>query len=125
MNVETLAHLERIMDAKIKLANAKHSVLISPESDKLNKIIEESRQVLLNSTMPEPIKDCPEMDATDFAHPAWWRGHEHTVNALCQKINQILDGQDDGKGISSEPWESVRRKLLDIMRLRHSRHPMN
>lgn len=122
MNAETLTHLERIMDAKIRSSqNITNGSVVLID----NKIIEESRQILLNSTMLEPIKDCPEMDATNFAHPAWWRGHEHTINVLCQKINQILDGQDDGKGISSEPWESVRRKLLDIMRLRHLRHPMN
>ena len=56
--------------------------------------------------------DIPELDATDGAHPAWWRGHNHTVNVLCQKINEILDGKDNGEGVSSEPWESVRRKLL-------------
>ena len=60
----------------------------------------------------ELIPDIPELDATDGAHPAWWRSHEHTVKTLCQKINDIIDGKDNGEGVSSEPWESVRRKLL-------------
>ena len=61
----------------------------------------------------ELIPDIPELDATDGAHPAWWRSHEHTVKTLCQKINDIIDGKDLGEGVSSEPWESVRRKLIN------------
>lgn len=58
--------------------------------------------------------DDPELDATDLAHPAWWRGHEHSVATECQKINQILDGKDDGRGMAPEPWESTRRRLITL-----------
>ena len=34
--------------------------------------------------------DDPEMDATDGAHPAWWRGHDHTaVVMLAQAVNAL------------------------------------
>jgi len=56
--------------------------------------------------------DHPECDGTDAAHPAYWRGHDHAVATICLKITEILDGKDDGKGIASEPWEPVRRRLL-------------
>ena len=56
----------------------------------------------------------PDLDGTDFAHPAYWRGHDQAVRAVCQKINEILDGHDDGHGIVREPWESTRRRLLSI-----------
>jgi hypothetical protein len=58
------------------------------------------------------MEDNPEYDATDAAHPAWWRGHDHTTQTFCQAVNDILDGKDDGHGVANEPWESVRRRLL-------------
>ena len=61
------------------------------------------------------MKDNPELDGTDAAHPAWWRGHEHTVAAMCQKIHSLLDGKDDGSGVSNDPWESLRRRLLNLI----------
>lgn len=60
------------------------------------------------------IPDHPEADGTDAAHPAWWRGHHYTVEAMCRKVNDCLDGRDDGKGVSGEPWESVRRRLIAL-----------
>jgi hypothetical protein len=59
-------------------------------------------------------KDDPEADGTDFAHPAYWRGHDQATYILCQMINEILDGKDDGAGVSREPWESTRRRLLEL-----------
>lgn len=59
--------------------------------------------------------DYPDNDCTDFAHPAWWRGQEHAVISLCQRINNILDGKDSGAGVSNEPWESTRRRLLELV----------
>lgn len=59
-------------------------------------------------------KDDPEFDATDAAHPAWWRGHDHTAKAFCQHVNAILDGRDFVSGICSEPWESTRRRLASV-----------
>lgn len=56
----------------------------------------------------ESWPDDPECDGTDAAHPAYWRGHDHAVAVLCQKVAEILDGKDDGKGIASQPWEPVR-----------------
>ena len=61
-------------------------------------------------------KDDPEMDATDFAHPAWWRGNDQGVIVLCGMINKILDGNDAGRGTSREPWESTRRRLIQLAR---------
>lgn len=65
---------------------------------------------------PAPAIDDPEFDGTDFAHPAWWRGHEHTIAVTCQKVNEILDGKDDGAGENLEgPWRELRRRLLGMV----------
>lgn len=58
--------------------------------------------------------DYPDADGTDAAHPAWWRGHEHTTAVFCQKVGEILDGKDDGRGVSNEPWEAIRRRLIAL-----------
>lgn len=59
-------------------------------------------------------QDDPMMDATDGAHPAWWRGHDHTARVFCQIVTKILDGQDDGHGFNVEPWGTVRQRLLAL-----------
>ncbi len=55
--------------------------------------------------------DDPEFDGTDFAHPAWWRGHDDTVASMSERVSRILDGLDDGRGTANEPWQSVRTRL--------------
>ena len=32
--------------------------------------------------------DDPELDGTDFAHPAWWRGHDAAVSHMCALIHE-------------------------------------
>lgn len=61
--------------------------------------------------------DDPEADATDFAHPAWFRGNEVAVKQLCQLINTILDGNPNPGGISTQPWQALRQRLYDIRTL--------
>lgn len=55
-------------------------------------------------------------DATDYAYPAWWRGHDQTCAIFCRLVNDILDGKDVGRGVSNEPWEQVRCRLLELKR---------
>lgn len=59
--------------------------------------------------------DDPSLDATDFAHPAWWRGEEYAIRQICAKISNILDGKDKGTGVYQEPFESLRRRLLRLV----------
>jgi len=61
---------------------------------------------------PGMLVDNPELDATDGAHPAWWRGHDHGADAICREATKILDGEDSGAGKAREPWETLRRRLL-------------
>ena len=61
--------------------------------------------------------DDPEMDGTDFAHPAWWRGNEHAFLVAVHEVNDILDGTASNVGINIEPWQSLRQRLYDIRTL--------
>jgi len=36
-------------------------------------------------------KDDPEWDATDAAHPAWWRGSDYGVEKAVKAINNMMD----------------------------------
>jgi hypothetical protein len=67
------------------------------------------------------IPDDPELDGTDWAHPAWWRGHDHTTKVFCHLVTEILDGKDDGTGVNHEPWHTVRRRLLTLVGTRGTR----
>lgn len=62
------------------------------------------------------IADLQEFDGTDYAHPAWWRGHEQTVEVFCQHVNKILDGNDKDGGVSAEPWHSTRVRLRKLIK---------
>lgn len=58
----------------------------------------------------ERLRDDPEADATDFAHPAWWRGQDYCFAVMCKEANEILDGKEP-TGTCNEPWESLRQRL--------------
>lgn len=66
----------------------------------------------LEAELAEARKDNEELDGTDAAHPAWWRGNDAGVAQVCAKINAILDGADVF-GTASEPWESTRRRVAE------------
>lgn len=68
------------------------------------------RSVLFDASAP----DDPQYDGTDFAHPSWWRGHDHAFQRLCQIVNEILDGKPI-EGTCSEPWESTRKRLANTV----------
>jgi hypothetical protein len=74
------------------------------------------RELESENTRLRKAYDDPELDATDGAHPAWWRGHDHTTKVFCQKVNEILDGKDSGHGTANEPWESTRRRIMELVR---------
>lgn len=38
----------------------------------------------------EKLKDNPDFDATDAAHPAWWRGNDAGVEAACDQVLAML-----------------------------------
>lgn len=61
-----------------------------------------------------PREDDPEWDATDFAHPAWWRGSDYTVDQLASQVNEILDGKDDMSGYCQEPWQTSRKRIFEL-----------
>ncbi|MGL6289245.1 MAG: hypothetical protein ACRC2H_00995 [Silanimonas sp.] len=58
--------------------------------------------------------DDSDLDGTDGAHPAWWRGSDHGFVGAVAAIQSILDGSDNGSGVANEPWESARRKLIAL-----------
>lgn len=62
------------------------------------------------------LLDDPELDCTDGAHPAWWRGQEHAVRSTCQQLNQIMDSSGEFHGCSAEPWHSTRERLCRLVR---------
>lgn len=67
-----------------------------------------------NRTLRSRAADDPEMDGTDFAHPAWWRGQADGVEKVAVQLGIALDGLDDGGGVLAHPGiERVRRWILE------------
>lgn len=59
--------------------------------------------------------DNPELDGTDDAHPAFWRGHDQAVRSMCSRIMKILAGKDEGTPTNVEPWASTRKSLNEMV----------
>ena len=68
----------------------------------------------MGRTKDDPEMDDPEMDGTDYAHPAWWRGHDQTVEVMCIKIQKLLDGEVTN-GVCREPYQSIRLKIIKLI----------
>jgi hypothetical protein len=63
----------------------------------------------------EHLRDHPEFDCTDAAHPAWWRGQDHAVRVMCQLVTDLLDGKEVA-GVCNEPWETVRNRIAALVK---------
>lgn len=57
-------------------------------------------------------QDLPELDGTDAAHPAWWRGYDYGVASICRALAEVLDGKEP-TGTCAEPLESLRRRVWE------------
>jgi hypothetical protein len=65
----------------------------------------------------EDKADDLDLDGTDFADPAWWRGNDQGVAMVVTMLEKLLDGEDDGAGVVGyEPLERLRRRLLALHR---------
>lgn len=63
-------------------------------------------------------QDDPQWDATDAAHPAWWRGNDAGVRVLTDMIQRWVDGQDDGHGVmGSAPLQKLRTDIQSLLRV--------
>lgn len=57
------------------------------------------------------IPDNPDLDATDGAHPAWWRGEEYGARSVVREMLKVLtEPRHNGKFSSSEMNE-LREKI--------------
>lgn len=65
----------------------------------------------------ERLRDDPECDATDLAHPAWWRGNDAGVHATVEVIRRVLDSGLDGGVSGYKPLQEIRER---VERLRES-----
>ncbi len=54
-------------------------------------------------------RDNPELDCTDLAHPAYWRGEEAGVRDACGSIARALQG--DIAGTCREPLQDIRERV--------------
>lgn len=110
MTDAALAELDRLHETAIPLtfANAAGHIFNAYPSLRQRLTDAEAR-------LAEARKDNDELDGTDAAHPAWWRGNDAGVAQVCAKINAILDGADVF-GTASEPWESTRRRVAEAQR---------
>jgi len=64
-----------------------------------------------NNCQVNCLTDNPELDATDGAHPAWWRGCDYGCEIMVQNINKIIDALESGKNFNGN---FANRSLEDL-----------
>ena len=62
------------------------------------------------------FRDDPELDATDGAHPAWWRGNDHGVAAATDIIKNALEGKAGEGTLGFEPLQRVREQIYHTLK---------
>lgn len=60
------------------------------------------------------LKDDSQWDATDAAHPAFWRGLEYSCHQAVRLIADVLSGKDIGEGVMNEPCATMRNSVLEL-----------
>ena len=66
----------------------------------------------LQAALAEARKDNEELDGTDAAHPAWWRGQDYGAVSICRALTEVLDGKEPS-GTCTEPFETLRRRVWE------------
>lgn len=56
------------------------------------------------------LDDDPDLDGTDAAHPAWWRGQEAGFDGAMGMIEKALTERPAGV-ISNERWQALRERI--------------
>lgn len=67
-------------------------------------------------------KDDPDYDASDLAHPAWWRGNDRGVEATVEIVNRILDGERTGK-FGAASLNALKDRLNSVLPVTAESHP--
>ena len=68
----------------------------------------------------ESYFDEPDWDATDWAHPAWWRGEDHGVIGVCRLLKKDILNQRfrNPRGVTSnKELEELRNLISEYQRL--------
>ena len=66
------------------------------------------------------LNDNPNLDGTDLAHPAWWRGNDAGLDGAVYQINKILDlieaGEEHNGKFNSQKLNMLRDRLYQMYR---------
>jgi hypothetical protein len=97
----------------IRLAKAEQKVReLAAANRRLQAALAEARAnytVVGNKLAAATGRDLPELDGTDAAHPAWWRGQNYGAASICRALTEVLDGKEP-TGTCAEPYETLRRR---------------
>jgi hypothetical protein len=71
------------------------------------------RKAIADTVASQRLDD-PDLDGTDGAHPAWWRGSDHACDMAATRLYGAIIGTDDGNGVLAHPGlERIRRWILE------------
>ncbi len=88
-----MAHVPKVRELEAKLAKLPNAIMLADLEPK-------------------------DIDCTDYADAAWWRGQEYAANSICYRINELIDNQEEYAGVASEPWETTRKKIFELVAIK-------
>lgn len=92
------------------LCRAQEAATASVERDK-GPVLRARRLLLATDQKP---RDDPDLDGTDGAHPAWWRGNDAGVDGACMRIEEALDGRSLKGFVGYARLERLRRRVAAL-----------
>lgn len=105
----------KIKDNLIKELRVKLKLLTDIETNlngEIKVLYEERDRVILDKGVQW---DDEELDATDFAHPAWWRGERYSYMMMCERVNEFLDGKGN-QGTSHVELEAIKGRIQTLLK---------
>lgn len=55
-----------------------------------------------------------EVDGTDAAHPAYWRGHDDSCALGCSLVAELCASPKGDAGVSMQPWQAAREAIIAL-----------
>jgi len=97
-----------------KANDADFSMFVQRHGVHIAAIIRADRDTEKSAPTPT-LQDAPELDATDFAHPAWWRGHIHGTDGSVRAIESYFI-EDRIAGVVNHEGLRKLRERIHVMR---------
>lgn len=80
----------------------------------VSELPEPATQELARTRAHTHLQDDPEVDGTDAAHPAWWRGNDAGVEGATRRLTDVLDGGPLPGHLGYQPLQRALERVSEM-----------